>query len=66
MPAGTIGNVTGMERNRFRAEKRQPRATVQEPGRRLPSPRGGGRAWINGREVGGGDQRYVHLNASYD
>ncbi len=29
--------------------------------RRLRSPRGGGRAWINGREVGGADPRYAHL-----
>jgi hypothetical protein len=25
-----------------------------------------GRAWINGREVGGADARYVHLSNSYD
>lgn len=25
-----------------------------------------GRAWINGREVGGADPRYVHLSNSYD
>jgi hypothetical protein len=25
-----------------------------------------GRAWINGREVGGSDPRYAHLAASYD
>ena len=29
-------------------------------------PRGSGRAWINGREVGGDDSRYGHLSASYD
>ena len=34
--------------------------------RRLSSPRGGGRAWINGREVGGPDARYTHLSCSYD
>ena len=34
--------------------------------RRLSSPRGGGRAWINGREVGGQDLRYAHLSAVYD
>ena len=34
--------------------------------RRLSSPRGGGRAWINGREVGGPDARYAHLSAIYD
>jgi hypothetical protein len=25
-----------------------------------------GRAWINGREVGGTDPRYAHLDRSYD
>jgi hypothetical protein len=40
--------------------------SVQADGRRLPSPRGGGRAWINGREVGGADRRYAHLTPSYD
>lgn len=25
-----------------------------------------GRAWINGREVGGTDPRFAHLNRSYD
>jgi hypothetical protein len=28
--------------------------------------RQGGRAWINGREVGGADPRYIHLSASHD
>jgi hypothetical protein len=26
----------------------------------------GGRAWINGAEVGGTDPRFAHLNRSYD
>jgi hypothetical protein len=26
----------------------------------------GGRAWINGREVGGPDPRFAHLDRSYD
>jgi hypothetical protein len=28
--------------------------------------RGVGRAWLNGREVGGADPRYTHLEASHD
>jgi hypothetical protein len=28
--------------------------------------RSGGRAWINGREVGGVDARFAHLSRSYD
>ena len=34
--------------------------------RRRVSPRPLGRAWINGREVGGRDARFVHLERSYD
>jgi hypothetical protein len=26
----------------------------------------GGRAWVNGREVGGAQERYVHLGQSHD
>ncbi len=44
---------------------RQVFQTVQAR-RRLTSPLGGGRAWINGREVGGSDPRYAHLAGSYD
>ena len=35
--------------------------------RRLDTlPRGGGRAWVNGREVGGPDARFGHLAQSHD
>ncbi len=35
--------------------------------RRALAPRSGsGRAWINGREVGGQNPRYAHLHRSYD
>ena len=34
--------------------------------RHLDSPRRGGRAWINGREVGGLDPRFLHLGQSFD
>jgi hypothetical protein len=34
--------------------------------RELASQRVGGRAWLNGREVGGADPRYTHLEASHD
>ena len=36
-------------------------SSVVSARRRLNSPRGGGRAWINGDEVGGADPRYAHL-----
>jgi hypothetical protein len=34
--------------------------------RELASQRVGGRAWLNGREVGGADPRYAQLEASHD
>lgn len=34
--------------------------------RRLTLLGSGGRAWINGREVGGTDPRWVHLTRSHD
>jgi hypothetical protein len=34
--------------------------------RELATHRVGGRAWLNGRELGGADRRYMHLEASYD
>jgi hypothetical protein len=36
------------------------------PKQREPLFTDGGRAWINGTEVGGTDPRYAHLNRSYD
>ena len=49
------------------ADRRDQRMSrVVQARRRLSSPRGGGRAWINGREVGGPDSRYVHLASIYD
>ena len=41
------------------AEKRALRGSRQR------DPRGG-RAWLNGRELGGEDSRYEHLNGSHD
>jgi hypothetical protein len=53
----TIPRGTGREHRMSR---------VIQARRRLPSPRGGGRAWINGREIGGSNPRYSHLDANYD
>jgi hypothetical protein len=51
-----------------RKERRLERAI--EARRRLAdsadAPRHGGRAWINGEEVGGADPRFAHLSASHD
>lgn len=54
-------------RDRYRSVAR-----LAEAGRRTADAGGrtggglGGRAWINGREVGGADHRYAHLARSYD
>ena len=48
------------------ASRDQRMSRVIQARRRLSSPRGGGRAWINGREVGGPDSRYAHLASVYD
>jgi hypothetical protein len=45
-------------RQRRRLAKYKPRPATGSPVR--------GRAWINGREVGGGDPRYDHLAVSHD
>jgi hypothetical protein len=34
--------------------------------RRVEDSRTRGRAWINGREVGGADARFAHLGRSHD
>ena len=49
-------------------EKRRGRFRRRSPEPRLPAPSSAdaGRAWINGREVGGTDPRYAHLSRSYD
>jgi hypothetical protein len=39
---------------------------VIEARRRLEAIRSTGRAWVNGREVGGTDPRVAHLSALYD
>lgn len=68
MPESKMNVVTGAFRGvgpgSSRAQRRANAARARD--RRLPSPRGGGRAWINGREVGGPDSRYAHLQPSYD
>jgi hypothetical protein len=50
----------------LRPQRRYSRAAKPPPKRREPLWAKGGRAWINGAEVGGTDPRYAHLNRSYD
>ena len=49
--------------NRAEGERRVGRAIGARQGL---APRRVGRAWINGREVGGADPRYLHLSESHD
>jgi hypothetical protein len=70
--------MTGTERQRTEAEAARRRGGLHRADgdrrvgqiikarRELASQRVGGRAWLNGREVGGADPRYTHLEASYD
>ena len=53
----------------LRKVRRERRARTKPPpiaARREPLFEPGGRAWINGSEVGGTDPRFAHLNRSYD
>lgn len=60
-------NVETLSRGRRRERRLEP---VIEARRRLADTadvaRHGGRAWINGEEVGGVDPRLAHLSTSYD
>jgi hypothetical protein len=56
------GAMTGVPRT---GDRDRWLARMAEARRRLGERRSG-RAWINGREVGGADARYAHLAASHD
>lgn len=65
MPAvTTTRNVTSLDTARGR-ERRIARAR-EARSRHDAAAVGGGRAWINGREVGGSDARFAHLGRSHD
>ena len=55
--------VTSLPRGRLRDQRLFQAIQAR---RRLCPPRRGGRAWINGREVGGADDRFAHLERGYD
>jgi glutathione S-transferase len=60
-------NLKTLPRGRRREQRRLERAV--EARRRLADSaeaRHGGRAWINGEEVGGADPRFAHLSAAFD
>ena len=56
-------SVTGLPRGK-RSDQRL--ELPAEPVPRRPGENRGGRAWINGREVGGTPERYAHLGAGHD
>ena len=56
------GTVTSLPRGQARDQ----RLTRAVAARRTLHTRRAGRAWINGREVGGPVWRFAHLGASYD
>lgn len=62
--SGTIAAMTSPRTPRRRQGARR-LANVIEARKRL-SGESRGRAWINGREVGGLDPKYAHLSRSYD
>jgi hypothetical protein len=48
------------------AAARAAAATAGDPDALHPEPPRGGRAWLNGSEVGGYDRRYAHLTRAYE
>jgi hypothetical protein len=61
-------DVSKIDTPRFgdRPTRRAGLPRVIEARRRLDALRSTGRAWVNGREVGGTDPRVAHLSALYD
>jgi hypothetical protein len=47
-------------------ERRPALTLVAATGRLVEDSRTRGRAWVNGREVGGPDARFAHLGRSHD
>ena len=58
-----LPKMQGMTNQVLQLPHRPPRHRRSAPRRPL---RRGGRAWINGREVGGPDTRYEHLAVVHD
>jgi hypothetical protein len=65
--AETIQMPPSRERRRDRiTRERRVDAARAAARRQLQGGADGGRAWINGTEVGGPDIRFAHLDRSYD
>jgi hypothetical protein len=67
-----ISSARAQARNRMRdlaAAARTAAATAADPNGihpDYPEPVRHGRAWLNGRELGGSDRRYAHLTRAHD
>jgi hypothetical protein len=62
-------SATGAARRRggmHRADGDRRVGQIFKARRELARPQIGGRAWLNGRELGGADPRYAQLEASHD
>jgi len=54
------------ERRRSVSRAVAARRRLREDGRPIGARRGGGRVWVNGRELGGTDPSHAHLALSFD
>jgi hypothetical protein len=66
MTSSTLSQRTAPRRGELHRGDRDSRLAQAIEARRRMSPRPLGRAWINGREVGGRDARFAHLEGSYE
>ena len=64
--AETIQMPPSSERRRKLLERARLIEAARGAARRAQGGIDGGRAWINGAEVGGPDLRFAHLDRSYD
>jgi hypothetical protein len=59
--------VERRKQNMTRGPRQLALSRVVQARRRLETlPQAGGRVWINGREVGGPNARYIHLGQTHD
>jgi len=59
--------IRGARSRAARGERASRMTRVMQASRRIRAEESrSGRAWINGREVGGADPRWAHLSRSYD
>ena len=63
----SVVNISQAASPRARAERRiRDLAAAAHAAAAYPEPPRGGRAWLNGSELGGVDRRYAHLTRAYE